>query len=572
MKAITISIAQGIRGDATNKKYSARAAITSLETLIEAVQYDHVAGVFKNNERGNDNFMRADCLMMDCDNDHSDKPADWLSPEKLQERMPGVMFAVIYSKSHMRDKKDRTARPRFHVYYPLSEEITEAGHVARLKEGLLAVVPEFDHNAKDAARFFYGVETPTGSMYEGAKCVDEVIARLEFHTQNGHREHSEESASRAYQAAPLYFSASTAYEGRVISQFLAFMESVGVRPLHALTIIPDGRLHRFATEADSASKKHSQSQAGSYCLHLDGNPAGWVKDYRDRTYNFKYVFDAEERAAYGRQQHNPERRAKSEAERREAARKKEEAKRLQEERRKAAREMALAEWNAGRGNPESYGITSGYLFSRFGASTGIYWPDKGQFSIRYAQYQQEGQTYYDYTQIVYFPMQYCTGTIPGGICKKGELLVPYVNILTGEFQTLQRISDKPDAEGQYLKRFYTGLTPKGAAHALIPEQSENVKNMFVVEGIATALAVMADTGGDYPVYSVGSVENLKPVCEGLKTRYPTKKIILVADNDKAGIEAANACFAAYLVCGIRTPHVQGGDWYDEIISKKGNQV
>ena len=156
MKKITLSIAQGIRGNAANKKYSARAAITSLETLIEAVQYDHVSGVFRNDERSNDNFTAADCLMMDCDNDHSDNPADWLTPESLQTRMPGVMFAVIYSKSHMKDKKDRTARPRFHVYYPLSEEITDSGHVARLKEGLLAIVPEFDRNAKDAARFFYG--------------------------------------------------------------------------------------------------------------------------------------------------------------------------------------------------------------------------------------------------------------------------------------------------------------------------------------------------------------------------------------------------------------------------------
>ena len=34
----------------------------------------------KQNYRSVDNFLKADCLPMDCDNDHSDDPDVWLTP------------------------------------------------------------------------------------------------------------------------------------------------------------------------------------------------------------------------------------------------------------------------------------------------------------------------------------------------------------------------------------------------------------------------------------------------------------------------------------------------------------
>lgn len=343
-------------------------------------------------------------------------------------------------------------------------------------------------------------------------------------------------------------------EGRAISDFTAFMITT-VRPKHSLTVIPDGKLHRFSVEGDKGGQT-----SGAYCLRLDNPPAGFVQDWKHGIKEtWRYDFDAEERREYGRQQHSPEERAKYEAARREAERKKEEELRLQREKQQQARAMALAEYKAAVSNPESYGIKRGYISSRFGASTDIYIPNRGQSSLRYN---------HDYTEIVQFPMLYCTGTIKGGICKKGELLVPFVSVTTGKFQTLQRISDKPDSEGKYTKRFYTGLSPKGAAHWLIPEHSENVDTLFVVEGVTTALAVMVDTGGNFPVFSTGSCGNLAPVCEGLRTRYSKRKIIIVADNDEAGITAANKCKNEGLADGIRMPETAGHDWYDDLLRRK----
>ena len=351
---------------------------------------------------------------------------------------------------------------------------------------------------------------------------------------------------------------------RAIAQFTDFIHAAGIKPKHSLSIIPDGSLHRFPVEGDKGGET-----SGAYCLHLDGCPGGFVQDWkRGIKETWQYDFDAEERREYGRSQHDPEERAKYEAARREAERAKAQELKLQEEKQQQARAMALAEWNAGTGILEAGGIEGGYLDSRFGASTGIYFPDRGQFSVRYAQYQQAGEIYYDYTRIIYYPLKVCTGTITGGICKRGELVVPFVNVITGNFQSLQRISATPDSEGKFTKRFYPGLSPKGAAHWLIPEHSENAEAVFVVEGICTALAVMIDTGGGFPVFSTGSCGNLAPVCEGLRTRDSKRKIIIIADNDEAGISAAMKCKNTGLADGIRMPETTGFDWFDDLLMRR----
>ena len=101
MRTFTLSIAEGIRQKPKNTTYSTQAVIKSLEDLKQAALFDHVAGELLNNERGNDNFIEADCLIMDCDNGHSDKPELWLTPAKLHERLPDVELAIVYSRNHM---------------------------------------------------------------------------------------------------------------------------------------------------------------------------------------------------------------------------------------------------------------------------------------------------------------------------------------------------------------------------------------------------------------------------------------------------------------------------------------
>lgn len=175
-RTFTLSIAQGVRGNESRTIYETQAIIQNLEELKRACLYDHTGGTFKDNHRSNKDFIQAEVLLMDLDNTHSEKPEDWITPELLHEKLSDVPFYIIYSRHHMKEKKKKAPRPKFHVYFPLSGSIRKASEIRKLKERLLEVIPEFDGGAKDAARFFYGVETPEGAFYDGRTCIDEYLA------------------------------------------------------------------------------------------------------------------------------------------------------------------------------------------------------------------------------------------------------------------------------------------------------------------------------------------------------------------------------------------------------------
>ena len=172
---LTLSVATGIRGNAQNKMYPQTVKITNLQELFDAVQFDHVAGTFTNAERGNDNFINADCIIMDCDNDHTKNAVLWLTPQLLAERLQNVPFFTVYSRNHMKDKGTVSARPRFHVYFQLSKAYTQAADIAAIKQALLQLIPEFDAGAKDAARFIFGVANPHGETFTGTVPVDDYV-------------------------------------------------------------------------------------------------------------------------------------------------------------------------------------------------------------------------------------------------------------------------------------------------------------------------------------------------------------------------------------------------------------
>ena len=171
-----LSVAHGTRGNKNKTIYETQASIKELDDLKQACLFDHTGGTFKDNHRSNKDFIQAEVLLMDLDNTHSDKPEDWITPEMLHEKLPEVPFYVIFSRHHMQGKEGKAPRPKFHVYFPLSEPIMKAAEIRKLKEKLLEAIPEFDSKAKDAARFFYGVENPEGVFYEGSSCINEFLA------------------------------------------------------------------------------------------------------------------------------------------------------------------------------------------------------------------------------------------------------------------------------------------------------------------------------------------------------------------------------------------------------------
>ena len=105
------------RENAKNIKYPKDVEVIDEESLKSAVQFDHVSAKFTDDKRSNASFIESDCLMFDCDNSHSENPEDWVTPLELALTFSDVAFAVAYSRNHMKNKGNRIARPKFHVYF-----------------------------------------------------------------------------------------------------------------------------------------------------------------------------------------------------------------------------------------------------------------------------------------------------------------------------------------------------------------------------------------------------------------------------------------------------------------------
>ena len=154
-------------GNPGNCSYPHKHTITDLESLKAAVTHDYVCAEYRNNYRNGENFIGTDCLPVDCDNDHSKNPDDWVMPADVFEAFPGVTFAVHYSRSNMREKNGKAARPKFHVLFPI-DHMTDAVAYSNMKKLVNTVFPYFDTNALDAARFFFGTSNPEVELYEGS--------------------------------------------------------------------------------------------------------------------------------------------------------------------------------------------------------------------------------------------------------------------------------------------------------------------------------------------------------------------------------------------------------------------
>lgn len=162
-------------GSRSNCVYPNPVTVTDADTMRQAAAFDHVCAAYKQNYRSVDNFLKADCLPMDCDNDHSDDSDDWLTPFDVAMDFPGVGMIFVYSKSHMKQKGKRGPRPRFHVYF-ICTETTNSEIYSSWKDRLIADYPYFDDGAKDSARFLFGVKNAAVEVYDGEITIDEFLA------------------------------------------------------------------------------------------------------------------------------------------------------------------------------------------------------------------------------------------------------------------------------------------------------------------------------------------------------------------------------------------------------------
>lgn len=153
-------------GNPGNCSYPHKQVILDKDSLKNAISHDYVCAEYKNSYRNGDNFIGSDCLPVDCDNDHSENPEDWITPEDVMHAFPGVTFAVHYSRFHNKVKNGKQARPKFHILFPI-EYVTDSTLYADMKKLVNSIFPYFDTQALDAARFFFGTAAAEVALYPG---------------------------------------------------------------------------------------------------------------------------------------------------------------------------------------------------------------------------------------------------------------------------------------------------------------------------------------------------------------------------------------------------------------------
>ena len=164
--------------DKYNVNFPTIREVKTLSDLLQVASSDHTEATLRGT-LNTDNFISADCVIMDIDNSGMDSE-HFMTPETFKEKFfTDVEFFVVFSRNHNKVKKGESARPRFHVYFPLSEEFISADKLKTFREELCLYCPYFDKSVKGAARKIFGVENPTGLYFEGSERIDTFMARQE---------------------------------------------------------------------------------------------------------------------------------------------------------------------------------------------------------------------------------------------------------------------------------------------------------------------------------------------------------------------------------------------------------
>ena len=148
-----------------------RQQVETKEQFIETVRYVHAMGHYHNQERATDNWLSADVIALDIDNDGQptsvwDKPEDWTTIQQFQADFSDYEFWIVESKNHNKNKRSnsgiRVARPKFHVYFPLQKQLTDPNKYQQSIQTIVGSycrsdgISRFDINATDLARIFTG--------------------------------------------------------------------------------------------------------------------------------------------------------------------------------------------------------------------------------------------------------------------------------------------------------------------------------------------------------------------------------------------------------------------------------
>jgi hypothetical protein len=161
-------------GRENNCLYPHKVDVKDKGSLVRAVSHDYVCAAYKNSYRSNANFIRSNCLAVEFDNDHSEDPKDWITPEDLRAAFPDVTLGIHYSRHHMKEKKGKAPRPKFHAFFEIRDTV-DPDVYRDMKCKVAESFPYVDTNALDAARFFFGTKEPETEFFSGSKTLNDFF-------------------------------------------------------------------------------------------------------------------------------------------------------------------------------------------------------------------------------------------------------------------------------------------------------------------------------------------------------------------------------------------------------------
>lgn len=178
-----------IRGDANSVLYPNEVTIDLKEPINPSIfTKDYVAASFKEHHRAKENYLKANCILVDIDNDHSEKPNEWFTEEDIEDALQDVPYIIHFSRHHLVDKTVtdtkgnkviRKKRPKFHLVIP-TNDINSVAEFETLMATFSKYFPFIDEKARDAAHFFFGTENPKVKIHDGNTILNEFLDQLEF--------------------------------------------------------------------------------------------------------------------------------------------------------------------------------------------------------------------------------------------------------------------------------------------------------------------------------------------------------------------------------------------------------
>lgn len=160
--------------DAKKSKYLNPVVVETLDDFKKVILKDYACAVYKDNHRSKEDFLYADAIVFDIDNDHSENPDDWITPDKASCFFSDVPIYIQYSRNHMKIKNGKKERPKFHIIMPIDKE-TDANAYQDMKKKVHAIFPFVDRQALDSARLLFGTSEPNADCIDGTRTLTDFL-------------------------------------------------------------------------------------------------------------------------------------------------------------------------------------------------------------------------------------------------------------------------------------------------------------------------------------------------------------------------------------------------------------